>query len=59
MGRNVRHEIYMGRHVSLEETLAGVDAVTVDDVLRVAGEVFSRPPAIVAIGPNAEDVVNL
>ena len=59
MGRNVRHEIYMGRHVSLEETLAGVDAVTVDDVLRVAGEVFSGPPAIVAIGPNAEDVVNL
>ncbi len=59
MGRNVRHEIYMGRHVSLEETLAGVDAVTVDDVLRVAGEVFSRKPAIVAVGPNAEDVVNL
>lgn len=59
MGRNVRHEVYMGRHVSLEETLAGVDAVTVDDVLRLAGELFTRKPAIVAIGPNAEDVVNL
>ena len=59
MGRNVRHEVYMGRHVSLEETLAGVDAVTVDDVLRLAGELFTRKPAIIAIGPNAEDVVNL
>ncbi len=59
MGRNVRHEVYMGRHVSLEETLAGVDAVTVDDVLRLAGELFSPKPAILAIGPNAEDVVNL
>lgn len=59
MGRNVRHEVYMGRHVSLEETLAGVDAVTVDDVLRLAGGLFTRKPAILAIGPNAEDVVNL
>lgn len=59
MGRNVRHEIYMGRHVSLEETLAGVDAVTADDVLRLAQEVFSSKAAIIAIGPNADAVVNL
>jgi predicted Zn-dependent peptidase len=59
MGRNVRHEIYMGRHVSLEETLAGVDAVTAGDVLRLAQEIFSYKAAIVAIGPNAEAVVNV
>ncbi len=59
MGRNVRHEVYMGRYVSLEETLAGVDAVTADDILRLAGEIFSSQAAIVAIGPNADAVVNV
>jgi len=59
MGRNVRHEVYMGRHVSLEETLAGVDAVTADDILRLAREIFSSQAAIVAIGPNADAVVNV
>lgn len=58
MGRNVRHEVYMGRHVSLEETLAGVDAVAADDVHRLAREILSREPAMVAIGPNADAVVN-
>jgi predicted Zn-dependent peptidase len=58
MGRNARHEMYMGRHVTLEETLAGVEAVTADDLLRLAGRLFAQPPAVVAIGPNAEDVVN-
>jgi predicted Zn-dependent peptidase len=59
MGRNVRHEIYMGRYVSLEETLAGVEAVTTDDVLRLARDILSGEPAIVAIGPNAEAVVDV
>jgi len=57
MGRNARHEMYMGRHVTLEETLAGVEAVTADDLLRLAGRLFAQPPTVVAIGPNAEDVV--
>lgn len=59
MGRNVRHEIYMGRYVSLEETLAGVEAVTTGDVLRLARDILSGEPAIVAIGPNAEAVVDV
>jgi predicted Zn-dependent peptidase len=57
MGRNVRHEVYMGRHVPLEETLAGVDAVTAEDVRRLAEELFSARPAVVALGPNAEEAV--
>jgi predicted Zn-dependent peptidase len=59
MGRNVRHEIYMGRHVSLEETLAGVDAVSAEDVLRLGAQFFSQPAAVVAIGPNAETVTKI
>jgi len=54
--RNARHEIYLGRYVPLEETIAGVDAVTADDVRRVAGALFGAPPTAVAIGPNAEAV---
>lgn len=59
MGRNVRHEVYMGRHVPLEETLAGVEAVTAEDVLRLAAELFSEKPAIVAIGPNANEAITV
>jgi predicted Zn-dependent peptidase len=55
--RNARHEIYLGRYVSLEETLAGVDAVTEEGVRRLGRELFDRPPVAVAIGPNAEAVV--
>jgi len=59
MGRNVRHEVYIGRHVPLEETLAGVEAVTAEDVRRLAAELFSKKPAIVAIGPNANEAVTV
>jgi len=59
MIRNARHEMYLGRYVSLEETLAGVDAVTVDDILRLAGDLFARPPVVAAIGPNAHAVATL
>jgi predicted Zn-dependent peptidase len=59
MGRNVRHEVYLGRHVPLEETLAGVEAVTAEDILRLAGELFAKEPAIVAIGPNADEAVTV
>lgn len=56
--RNARHELYLGRYVSLEETLAGVDAVTAADIQRVAARLFAVKPTVVAIGPNAEAVVN-
>jgi len=31
--------------------------VTPDDVLRLAAELFSKKPALVAIGPNADEAV--
>jgi len=54
--RNARNQVYLGRYVSLEEILAGVEAVTADDCRRLAGVLFGAPPVVVAIGPNAEDV---
>lgn len=59
MIRNARHEIYLGRHVTLEETLAGLEAVTAADVHRLAGRLLCRGPQVAAIGPNAAAVAAL
>jgi len=45
MSRIARNEIYFGRDVPLAEVAAGVDAVSNDDVVRVAREMF-RPEAL-------------
>ncbi|HVL66646.1 MAG TPA: pitrilysin family protein [Vicinamibacterales bacterium] len=41
MSHLARQEIYFDRQFTLDETLAGVEAVTADDVQRVAAELFS------------------
>jgi predicted Zn-dependent peptidase len=53
MSHLARQEIYFGRHVSLDETLAEIDAVTPDDVRRVALDLF-EPGELVAtvVGPS-------
>jgi predicted Zn-dependent peptidase len=53
MSHLARQEIYFGRHVSLDETLAFIDRVTPDDVQRVARDLF-RPGELVAtvVGPS-------
>ena len=40
MSHLARQEIYFDRHFSLDETLAGVERVTADDVQRVARDLF-------------------
>ena len=55
MGRLARNEMYFGRQISPRETLAAIEAVTLDDVQSAAREMFD--PALVnvaAIGPIAE-----
>jgi predicted Zn-dependent peptidase len=42
MSRIAKNEIYFGRDVPLEEVAVGIDAVTNDDVVRMAGRLF-RP----------------
>jgi predicted Zn-dependent peptidase len=41
MSHLARQEIYFGRHFGLDETLQGVERVTVDDVQRVARDLFA------------------
>lgn len=52
MGRLARNEMYFGRQISPRETLAAIEAVTLEDVQSAAREMFD--PALVnvaAIGP--------
>ena len=58
MSHLARQEIYFDHHFTLDETLAGIERVTADDVQRVARGSVSRrrrwrPPCV---GPKARDL---
>ena len=44
-----RQEIYFDEPFTIEDTLAGIDAVTLDDVARVAQDLLTRTPVSVAV----------
>ena len=57
MSHLARQEIYFDRHFGLDETLAGVEAVTSEDVLRVAADLFSNGSlAATVVGPAAPEL---
>jgi predicted Zn-dependent peptidase len=57
MSHLARQEIYFDRHFGLDETLAGVQRVTVDDVRRVASDLFSNGSlAATVLGPSIPKV---
>jgi predicted Zn-dependent peptidase len=57
MSHLARQEIYFDRHFSLDETLAGVQRVTVDDIQRVARDLLSNGSlAVTVLGPKAPDL---
>ncbi len=57
MVRLGRHELTGVAHLDLDETVAAIDAVTLDDVHAVAKDVFSGPYVIGAVGPfDASDL---
>ncbi len=52
MGNLARQEMYFGRYISLDEIAAGVDAVSVDDVLTVARDLLATDRiALTILGP--------
>jgi predicted Zn-dependent peptidase len=52
MSQLARHEIYFGRHFSLDELLSAIDDVTADDVQQVAVDLFSDgAPVATIVGP--------
>jgi predicted Zn-dependent peptidase len=53
MSHLARQEIYFGRHFTLDETLAGIDAVTRADILRVADMLFGNATLVgTVLGPK-------
>jgi predicted Zn-dependent peptidase len=57
MSHLARQEIYFDRHFGLDETLAGVESVTADDVMRVANDLFSGGPlAATVVGAGTPDL---
>jgi predicted Zn-dependent peptidase len=57
MSHLARQEIYFERHFGLDETLAGVERVTADDVARVAGDLFANGSlAATIVGPTPHEV---
>src|SRR5687767_15343808 len=57
MSHLARQEIYFDRHFGLDETLAGVERVTADDVRRVAADLFSNGSlAATVLGPSTPEL---
>jgi predicted Zn-dependent peptidase len=58
MGALAKHEIYFGRQFSLDETLAGINRVSTQDLQQLAAELFDRQYlALIALGNvNAEQL---
>ena len=44
-------ELFQERLLSLDEVLARLDAVTLDDVHALAGDLFKRPETLAVVGP--------
>ena len=57
MSHLARQEIYFDRHFGLDETLAGVERVSADDLQRVAADLFSNGSlAATVLGPAVPDL---
>ena len=57
MSHLARQEIYFERHFGLDETLAGVERVTADDVTRVASDLFANGSlAATVVGPSPREM---
>jgi predicted Zn-dependent peptidase len=57
MSHLARQEIYFERHFGLDETLAGVERVTAEDVTRVASDLFADGSlAATVVGPSPREM---
>ncbi len=53
MSRLGKNELMLGREVSLDESIQGIEQVNVEDVKRVAAAILERPMSLAAVGPVA------
>jgi len=55
MSRLGKAELVYGELLTVEEVLASIDAVSLDDVQAIASEVFTRPDSLAVVGPYDEN----
>ena len=55
MSRIGKAELVYGEQLSVDEVLARIDAVTLDEVTEVAADVLSATPTLAVVGPFDED----
>jgi predicted Zn-dependent peptidase len=56
MSQLARQQIYFGQHFTLDALLGAIDAVSADDVQRVAADIFrDGAPVATVVGPKLED----
>ncbi|MDZ7642029.1 MAG: pitrilysin family protein [Desulfurivibrio sp.] len=58
MSRLARNTITFGREVPLAETLEKLEKVSIDDIMAVAEQTFSRPLSGVALGPLDDELLD-
>lgn len=51
MNRLGKNELILGRHITLDETLAKINQVTVEDLQQLAQFILTQKPALAAVGP--------
>ncbi len=54
MSRLGKSELVYGELLTIDEVLAAIDAVTLDDVHEIAAELFEQPTSLAVIGPYDE-----
>ena len=52
MSRLGKAEVAYDELLSVDEVIARIDAVTLDDVRRVAAELFGQPEVLAVVGPS-------
>ena len=58
MHRLARHELYLGRHIPVEQTMKEIDAVTASQIMTMAREAFlSNRQALSAVGPMGNELI--
>jgi predicted Zn-dependent peptidase len=56
MSRIGKNELLLGRHLSLDETISKIDAVTLEEVSGLCNKIFSQPFSISLIGPSDQSL---
>jgi predicted Zn-dependent peptidase len=53
MNRLAKHELLIGRYVSLDETVSGIDSVTADEIVEISKKIFMKDRfTAVTLGPT-------